>query len=104
MGMLGLSADELLDLTVKQFFNALYGRQDYEAQKWKANRNLIFDALRFNASTVASGFVGRKEAEKIANQKFPWEIDYSSKRYDEDGNPKPISYDAVANSFDKISK
>lgn len=89
-----------MDSTPKQFFNALKGRYDYDSQQLEGQRNILFAAMRFNASSVAAGLSG-KLSKDISKVTFDWEKGYTRKF---GKNKGPINYDSFKSNLEAISK
>ncbi|MDR8391000.1 hypothetical protein NC796_07620 [Aliifodinibius sp. S!AR15-10] len=85
-------------MTPRQFFNGLHGKYEYDKESLSVDRQLLYSALRYNASRISAGLSG-KLSKHIQKQKFPWEMD----KLKEPGS-KYISYDKVKASLDMISE
>ena len=98
--MLGLRLDDFYDMTPREFFGALKGYHEHEADKMTAQKRLLLEAIRFNAQAIA-GSMSTKQAKAIGNVKFDWE---KAQNLDANGNPQPISYDSFKGTLEGLAK
>lgn len=87
-------------MTPRQFFNGLKGKYEFQEQQIESEKQLLFSALRYNASSVTAG-ISNKLSRYISRYKFPWEIDEEKLKVQ---GSKFISYDKIKGSLEMVSK
>lgn len=76
------------------------GKHEYDSQKLKSQKYLIYSAERFNAQMITAG-LSSKLSKKISRLQFDWEKNQNSIS---GSKSNPIMYDDVVPQLEQIAE